>query len=159
VVGEFGASAGHPGPASVGLPAVIVQQILDQARAEDPNESCGVVIGTDNAANGGIALRYEKARNRAASPYLYDLHPDDLLRLTIETEDAGEAFWAIVHSHTHSPAQPSPTDIRQAVYPDALYMLVSLATEEADPASGAPSLRAWRIVEGEVFEVEIQVTK
>lgn len=150
--------AGHPGPASVELPAAIVQQIIDQARAEDPNESCGLVIGTANAADGGRAVRYEAARNRAQSPSLYDVHPDDLLRLTIATEDAGEAFWAIVHSHTHTPARPSATDIRQAVYPDALYVLVSLAAEEADPTSGSPSLRAWRIVGGDVFEVEVRVT-
>ena len=152
-------SAGHPGPPSIDLPAGIVQEIIDQARAEDPNESCGIVIGTANAADGGTALRYEPARNKAASPYLYDLHPDDLLRLTIATEDADEALWAIVHSHTHTPARPSPTDIRQAVYPDSLYMLVSLAPDEADPTSGSPSLRAWRIVGGAVFEVEVQVTK
>jgi proteasome lid subunit RPN8/RPN11 len=151
-------STGHPGPPSIDLPARIVQEIIDQARAEDPNESCGIVIGTANAADGGTALRYEPARNKAASPYLYDLHPDDLLRLTIATEDADEAFWAIVHSHTHTPARPSPTDIRQAVYPDSLYMLVSLAADEADPTSGAPSLRAWRIVDGAVFEVEVRVT-
>ncbi len=151
--------ADHPGPRSIELPAAIVQEIVDQARAEDPNELCGIVIGTANAADGGAALRYEPARNMAASPYLYDLHPDDLLRLTIATEDADEAFWAIVHSHTHTPARPSPTDIRQAVYPDSLYMLVSLAAEEADPTSGSPSLRAWRIVDGAVFEVEVLVTR
>jgi proteasome lid subunit RPN8/RPN11 len=156
VVGD---PTGHPGPRSIELPAAIVQQIVDQARAEDPNESCGIVIGTANAAEGGTALRYEPARNRAASPYLYDLHPDDLLRLTIATEDADEAFWAIVHSHTHTPARPSPTDIRQAVYPDSLYLLISLAADEADPTSGSPSLRAWRIVDGTVFEVEVRVTR
>ena len=62
-------------------------------------------------------------------------------------------FWAIVHSHTHTPAVPSPTDIGLAFYPDALYVLVSLSDDQADPETGALSLRAWRIVDGDGPEV------
>ena len=68
-------------------------------------------------------------------------------------DDAGEAIWAIVHSHVRSTARPSPTDVGLAFYPDALYVLVSLDAAEADPVSGAESVRAWRIVDGRVFEV------
>lgn len=148
----------HPGPASAALPAEIVQELVDHARREDPNEACGVIIGDRYAAAGGRALRFESTRNKAASAYLYEIHPDDLLRLTIETDDADEVFWAIVHSHTHTPARPSPTDIRQALYPDALYILVSLAPDEADPTNPAPSVHAWRILDGEVHEVELTVS-
>jgi proteasome lid subunit RPN8/RPN11 len=136
----------------------LVQQLVDHARRDDPNEACGVIIGDRYAADGGRPLRFVATRNKAASPYLYEIDPDDLLRLTIETDDADEVFWGIVHSHTHTPARPSPTDIRQALYPDALYLLVSLSADEVDPTSGAPSIRAWRIVDGEVFEVELEVT-
>jgi len=125
------------------------------ARAEDPNEACGLIIGDRAAADGGVPLRFEPPRNKAASPFRYEIHPDDLLRLTIATDDADDAFWAIVHSHVRSPAYPSPTDLAQAFYPDALYVLVSLSEAEADQASGAPSLRAWRIVDGEVHEVAV----
>ena len=81
--------------------------------------------------------------------------PTDLLRLTIATDDADEVFWGIVHSHTHSPAVPSPTDVGLAFYPDALYVLVSLSEDAADPATGAPGIRAWRIVDGQVHEVAL----
>ena len=81
---------------------------------------------------------------------------DDLLRLTLETDDADEVFWAIVHSHVRSPARPSPTDIGAAQYPDALYILVSLADAEADPVSGERSVRGWRILDGAVHEVELR---
>jgi proteasome lid subunit RPN8/RPN11 len=91
-------------------------------------------------------------RNPAASPYRYSIDPDDLLRLTIETDDANEVFWAIVHSHVASPARPSPTDLRESHYPDSLYLVVSLDPSEA-AADGTPSLRAWRIVDGGVHEV------
>ena len=159
MVGEVASGeASHPGPASVGLPAPIVQALIDHARAEYPNEGCGVIVGDRPAADGGRALRWEPCRNRAASPYRYEIDPDDLLRLTISTEEADETFWAIVHSHTHTPARPSPTDTGLAFYPDALYVLVSLAADETDPTSGSPSVRAWRIVEGRVHEVELQVT-
>jgi proteasome lid subunit RPN8/RPN11 len=137
------------------LPAAIRTAIVEHARAEDPNEACGLVIGDRPAADGGSALRYEPARNRAASPYRYEIDPDDLYRLTIATDDADQTFWAIVHSHTHTPAVPSPTDIGLAFYPDALYLLVSLAPEEADASTGEPGVRAWRIVDGAIHEVAI----
>jgi proteasome lid subunit RPN8/RPN11 len=147
----------HPGPPEVVLPAAFVAAILEHARAEYPNEACGVIVGDRPAAEGGRPLRWVACRNRAASPFRYEIDPADLLRLTLETDDRGEAFWAIVHSHVRSPARPSETDRRLAFYPDALYLLVSLAAGEADPTSGAPSLRAWRIVDGEVFEVGLRV--
>jgi proteasome lid subunit RPN8/RPN11 len=159
VVGAAGDQApAHPGPASVSLPASIVQRLIDHARSEYPNEACGLIVGDGPAATGGRPRRWEPCRNAAASPFRYEIHPDDLLRLTIATEDAGETFWGIVHSHTHTPARPSPTDLGLAFYPDALYVLVSLATDEADPTSGTPSVRAWRIVDGMSHEIELLVS-
>jgi proteasome lid subunit RPN8/RPN11 len=143
-------TASHPGPTSVELPADMVQAMIDHARAEYPNEMCGLIVGDRPAAGGGRALRWEPTRNRAASPMRYDIHPDDLLRLTIATEQADEEFWAIVHSHTHSPARPSSTDIGLAFYPEAIYLLVSLAEDE-------PAVAAWRIVDGTVYQVELVV--
>jgi [CysO sulfur-carrier protein]-S-L-cysteine hydrolase len=145
----------HPGPREVALPDAVAAAIVDHARTEYPNEACGVVIGTGSAADGGLALRFEPARNAAASPLRYEIDSADLLRLTLEADDADEAFWAIVHSHVRSAARPSPTDVGLAFYPDALYVLVSLAESEADPTTGRPGLRAWRIVDGDVHEVAL----
>ncbi len=141
----------HPGPASVEIPAAIVEAVVEHARAEDPNEACGIVVGDRPAAAGGRALRWEPTRNKAASPFRYEIDPDDLLRLTVTTDDADETFWAIVHSHVRTAARPSPTDVRLAFYPDALYLLVSLASDR-------PEIRCWRIVSDRVFEVELKVT-
>jgi len=137
------------------LPAAIRDALVAHARAEYPNEACGLIVGDRPAADGGTASRFEATRNKAASPYRYEIHPEDLLRVTIETDDADEVFWGIVHSHTHTPAVPSPTDIGLAFYPDALYLLVSLSDDEADPATGDVSVRAWRILDGEVAEVAL----
>ena len=145
----------HPGPAAVVVPSPIREAIVAQARAEYPNEACGLIVGDAPAADGGGALRYETTRNKAASPYRYEVDPPDLLRLTIETDDADEVFWGIVHSHTHTPAVPSPTDIGLAFYTEALYLLVSLSEDEAGP-DGTPSLRAWRIVDGAMHEVAVR---
>jgi proteasome lid subunit RPN8/RPN11 len=135
----------------------MVQALIDHARAGVPNEACGLIVGDRPAADAGRALRWEPVRNAAASPYRYEIHPDDLYRLTIATDDADEVFWGIVHSHTHTPAVPSPTDIGLAFYPDALYILVSLAEDEAGGATRLPSVRAWRIVDGAVHEVALDI--
>jgi proteasome lid subunit RPN8/RPN11 len=157
VVSEEGTLvAGHPGPASVLVRDALRDALIEHARREYPNEACGIVVGDRPAADGGVALRFAVTRNEEASPLRYRIDSQDLLRLTLETDDADEVFWAIVHSHVRSPARPSPTDIGAAQYPDALYILVSLADAEVDPVSGEPSVRGWRIVDGAVHEVELR---
>jgi [CysO sulfur-carrier protein]-S-L-cysteine hydrolase len=146
----------HPGPPAVRLPRAIADAIIVQARAELPNEACGIVTGSAYAADGGAPLAYEACRNRAGSPYRYEIHPDDLYRVIVGGDDAGLVPWAIVHSHVRSEARPSGTDVGLAFYPDALHVLVSLAEDQAGP-DGAPSLRAWRIVERTVHEVALEV--
>ena len=148
----------HPGPASVELPDAIRSAIVAHALASVPNEACGLIIGDRPAAEGGRALRWVPLANTAASPYRYEIEPEDLPRLTIELDDADQVIWAIVHSHVASPARPSPTDVRQSFYPDALYVIVSLRPEEADPATGAESVRAWRILDGAVHEARVRAS-
>ncbi len=150
---------GHPGPATVRLPAAIVQALIDHARAESPNEACGLIVGDGPAAAGGRALRFEPTRNALASRYRYEIHPDDLYRLTIATEDADEAIWGIVHSHTHTEPVPSATDIGQAFYPDALHLLVALWEDDPGGSSKTPGVRAWRIVDGTIHEVVLDVVE
>lgn len=134
---------------AVRLPRGIAEAVVTHARAEDPLEACGLVTGTAPAAEGGTPLRYVACRNAAASPVRFSIHPDDLLRVTIETDDAGEAFWAIVHSHVTTAAVPSATDVGRAQHPEALYLIVSLAEE--------PALRAWRIGDGATREVGLEI--
>jgi [CysO sulfur-carrier protein]-S-L-cysteine hydrolase len=145
----------HPGPASAVLPKGLRAEIVEHAGREEPNEACGLIVGSATPAEGGQALRFVPTRNAASSPYRYEIDSIELLAVTLETERNDEEIWGIVHSHTLSPAQPSPTDIGLAFYPDSLYLLVSLAESEADAASGEPGIRAWRILDGEVFEVEL----
>jgi proteasome lid subunit RPN8/RPN11 len=133
------------------IPAAVADELLAHARAEVPNEACGILSGS---AAEGRATTYHPARNADASPYVYTVHPDDLVRIVLGIEDAGEDLVAIFHSHTHTPAEPSPTDRRQAMYPDALYLLASLMDPAATPTQ---ALRAWRITEGESAEISLQI--
>jgi proteasome lid subunit RPN8/RPN11 len=145
----------HPGPATAVLPAEIRAEIVEHARRDEPNEACGLIVGSSTPADGGVALRFVPTQNAASSPYRYEIDSIELLAVTLEAERNDEEIWGIVHSHTHTPARPSPTDIGLAFYPDSLYLLVSLAASEADPATGEPGVRAWRIVDGEVYEVTL----
>jgi [CysO sulfur-carrier protein]-S-L-cysteine hydrolase len=141
----------HPGPASIVLSADLVEAIVAHARAEYPNEACGIIVGDVDPVLGGAARRFVPMRNVMASPFRYQIDPLELLRLDDEIEDQGEAYWAIVHSHVRSAAYPSPTDVRQAaIYTQPIYLLVSLEADE-------PALGAYRILDGTIFPVELRV--
>lgn len=129
----------------------LAEELLAHARAEAPNEACGILAGS---LADGRATSYHPARNADASPFVYTVHPDDLVRIVIGIDDAGEDLVAIFHSHTHSPAVPSPTDRRQAMYPDAFYLLATLADANAKPMQ---ALRAWRIRDDTATEVPLRI--
>jgi proteasome lid subunit RPN8/RPN11 len=120
--------------------------IVAQAREEAPNECCGVLAGRD-----GRVEKLFRALNDEKSPYRYNVEPHDLLRIYRECDASGWDFLAIYHSHTHTEAYPSPTDVRLAAWPESTYIIVSLA----DPEN--PVLRAFRIQDGRVSEEELRI--
>jgi [CysO sulfur-carrier protein]-S-L-cysteine hydrolase len=124
----------------------MVDEMVAHARAEAPNECCGMIGGRD-----GSATSIHRARNAEESPLRYVIHPTDQLRIMEEIEARGEELAAIYHSHTGSPAYPSQTDINLAEnWPDPLYVICSLADRE-------PELRAFAIRDGEVEEVTLEL--
>jgi proteasome lid subunit RPN8/RPN11 len=127
------------------IPQQIHEELLAHAREEAPNECCGLIGGND-----GVAKTVYRARNAEASPLRYNLDPQDQFRIMTEMDEKGEELSAIYHSHTASPAYPSQTDINLAAYPDAVYLIVSLA-------EGERALRGYRIEDGEVTEVDLAV--
>ena len=146
-------SGQHPAQRPIGLTILrpIADAMLTHSHAELPNEACGILSGS---LADGIASSFHPARNAEASPLRYSVHPEDLVRIVFEIEDAGRDLVAIFHSHTRSAAVPSATDRRAAMYPDAFYVLASLADPEASPES---ALRSWRIHGGQSFEVPLNV--
>ena len=127
------------------IPADIREAMIAHAREELPNEACGLLAGPEGRAE--HVFRMQNADN---SPMTYRLDSAEQLRVFNEIEDKGWEIAAIYHSHTHTEAYPSETDRRQAFYPDAHYILVSLA--EPDPA-----VRAYTIRHGEIEEQELRV--
>jgi proteasome lid subunit RPN8/RPN11 len=123
-----------------------IDEMVAHARDDVPNECCGVVSAVD-----GTAQLVYRAINAAASPLRYEIDSADFLRIYNLIDDADQEVGAIYHSHTRSAAYPSQTDINLALWPDALYIIVSLAEEE-------PDVRAFAIVDRKVEEVTLEVT-
>jgi [CysO sulfur-carrier protein]-S-L-cysteine hydrolase len=124
----------------------LLDEIVVHAQDEAPNECCGLIAGSD-----GKAIRVHRARNEFASPMRFNVHPQDLIRITTEIEDRGEELAAIYHSHPRSDAYPSQTDINLAAnWPDPVWLICSLAGSE-------PVVRAFRIRDEGVEEVELDV--
>jgi proteasome lid subunit RPN8/RPN11 len=123
-------------------------EIVAHAIEGYPYEACGLLAGppgTDSVA------RFYPCRNSAASARVYTVDPRDHLHAERDAEDHGWEIIGVLHSHTHTEAYPSPTDVRQAPDPAWHYAIVSLR-DEADP-----SLRSHRIVDGEVTEEAVHV--
>lgn len=115
----------------------LADQMITHALQENPNECCGLLAGRD-----GQVEQVYPAVNAAHSPYRYDIDSRELLHLfqAIEWGDEPRAVMGNYHSHTHSEAYPSPTDVNEAhLGPDAVYLLISLQ------APGRPEIRAFRI--------------
>ena len=123
------------------------EEMLEQALQEFPNECCGLIV-----ANGdGRPVRVYPMTNADASPATYRLDGKEQLRVFDELDEKGWELFAIYNSHTHSEAYPSETDRRLALYPEALYMVLSLADREN------PVIRSFRITDGEVEEEELSI--
>ena len=120
------------------VPPDVRRALVEHAQEEDPNEACGLVVLKD-----GVAQRYERGRNGAASPYRFELEvAPDLWFL----EDEGYEL-AVFHSHLSSPPRPSRTDVENiGLWQDRPYLILSLGTGE---------LAAWQITDGEISPLSL----
>ena len=141
-----------PGPPVV-VPADLAEEMIEHCRATRPHEACGIL-----AAQSGSVVHVFKMVNAAHSALRYALDPREQYLVYRALDEKGWDLGAVFHSHTHTEAYPSPTDIRLASE-DVPYVIVSLAE---DP----PRIRAFRILKdhwtaatGEVSEVEVVVRR
>ena len=130
----------------------LVDSIVAHARADHPDEACGVIAGP---AGSDQPVRFIPMVNAVRCPTLYEFDSKDLLRLYREMDDRDEIPVVIYHSHPATQAYPSITDITQASESDAHYVLVSI--RETGPLEGPFEFRSFRIVDGEVTEEEISI--
>jgi proteasome lid subunit RPN8/RPN11 len=127
--------------------------IIAHARADHPDEACGVVAGP---AGSDRPERFIPMANAARSPTFYEFDSGDLLKLYREMDERDEEPVVVYHSHTSTEGYPSRTDISYASEPNAHYVLVS--TRDTD-GLGDFQFRSFRIVDGVVSEEEVVVVE
>jgi proteasome lid subunit RPN8/RPN11 len=122
------------------VPAAVRSELARHAQEEQPNESCGLLVVRD-----GIAERYERGRNAAASPYRFELEVDPELWFL---EDEGYEL-AVVHSHLSSPPRPSRTDVENVgLWQGKPYLIYCVARDE---------LAGWTIADGRIDPLALVV--
>jgi [CysO sulfur-carrier protein]-S-L-cysteine hydrolase len=120
-----------------------------------PDEACGLLAGPMQGDGAGIEPTGEvhavhPCRNADQSARTYTVDSRDYLRAMRDAEANGDEIVGVWHSHTHTDAYPSTTDVRQAVDPAWAYVIVSLK-------HGEPVLRAYRIRDGAIAELPVEV--
>ena len=125
-------------------------EMIAHSQEHDPNECCGILSGNDETVK-----KLYRITNATPSPFRYQMDPQDFLNAMQDGDNNGWDMLAFYHSHTHSPAYPSQTDVRMALESwmlDVYYILVSLENK------AEPQIRAFHIdEEGEITEEEYQV--
>jgi proteasome lid subunit RPN8/RPN11 len=130
------------------IDSVLFKEIVEQGLREFPNECCGVIAADDDGP-----VKVFPARNIDASPATYRLDGKDQLRIADEIDERGWQTWGFYHSHTHSEAYPSPTDRRQAFYPETRYLILSLEDREH------PVMRSFFIRDEAVTEEDLMIVR
>jgi proteasome lid subunit RPN8/RPN11 len=129
---------------SIAIASDALDAIVAHARREAPNECCGLLVGWPGRIDESIA-----ATNLAASPSRFLLDPGDHIAVNRRLRGSGREVMGAYHSHPHSPADPSPTDVAEAYYPNFVYLIVSLAD------SSRADVRAFKIRDGQVTLVTL----
>jgi len=134
------------------LDSTLLDAVIAHARADHPDEACGVIAGPEGS---DTPTRFIPMVNAARSPTFYEFDSRDLLALYRDMDDRDEVPVVIYHSHTATEAYPSRTDISYASEPEAHYLLVS--TRECGNDEGPVEVRSFRIVDGVVTEEPVEV--
>ena len=123
----------------------VLEAIVRHVEACAPNEGCGLIVGKNR-----VGERLSPMTNVLASSVAYEMDPAELIRTLRHARESGDELIAIYHSHPQGPPALSKTDIERAYYPQAAQIIVSLET------LNSPVVRAFRIVDGEPFEIELR---
>ena len=132
--------------------ADLLAAMVSHARADHPDEACGVIAGPSGSDR---PERHIPMLNAARSPTFYEFDSGDLLALYRELDEKDEVPVVIYHSHTATEAYPSRTAVALAGEPEAHYVLIS--TRETGPAEGPFEFRSFRIADGVVTEEPVVV--
>jgi proteasome lid subunit RPN8/RPN11 len=128
------------------LDGATLAALIEHARSDFPYEVCGLLAGI-----GGRLTRHYRIPNAARSMTFYNMDARELLAAMNDMDDNEWDLLGIYHSHTHTEAYPSATDVELAFYANAVYLIVSLQDRER------PVVRAFDIVDGVVTERTVVV--
>lgn len=134
------------------------EEIVEHGRSDHPYEVCGLLAGRRGRPESGDGPEATPAKvealyripNAARSMTYYSMEPKAMLHAFHDMDDRGLDLLAIYHTHTHTEAFPSPTDVELATYPDAVYLICSLQDDE-------PVMRAFDIVRSRITERALHV--
>lgn len=140
------------------IPKTIIDEMITQAQREAPNECCGLLAGKEKLVSeiykiGNLPSDDPAVADLKVPPdrrFRYVMDPKEQLRAFKTMRTNGTELLAIYHSHPHSPAYPSATDVRLAFYADSFYLIISLEKEK-------PEIRAFRIIDQKIIEATIAV--
>lgn len=130
------------------IPNKIFEEIIQEANAQLPIEACGILAGTD-----GLIEKYYKMTNADESRVHFELLPDEQFEVIKDIRAAGSRMLAIYHSHPDAPARLSQEDIRLALTPGVVYLILSL--QQCDE----PILKGFVVEDNKAVEVSIEIIK
>lgn len=129
------------------IPQTVIDQIGEHVIAGYPHEACGLLVGKGSL---GEVLEFHPTENVAKSARVYTINAKQHLLIERDAEGRGLEVMGVVHSHTHTEAYPSPTDVAQAPDPTWHYMIVTLKR-------GVPEPRNYRIVGETITETPLTI--
>jgi [CysO sulfur-carrier protein]-S-L-cysteine hydrolase len=129
------------------LSAASYEQMVGHCLSGLPDEACGLLVGS---YLGDEATHLFPTANAAASAVIYQIDPKEMLGIDRQAQALGADIMGVFHSHTHTDAYPSPTDVAQALDPGWHYVLVSLRDTH-------PVVRSYTIVDGVITEEPVEV--
>lgn len=128
------------------IPSNIFGRMVEQAKAEAPVEACGILAGSD-----GKVEKFYKMTNADKSCVHFMMEPKEQFTVVKDIRSAGLKMLAIYHSHPATPARPSAEDIRLALTPDVIYVIVSLQDAKC------PNVKGFLVENGNVTDVSVRI--
>jgi proteasome lid subunit RPN8/RPN11 len=127
------------------IAADLRRQLVEHARQAAPGECCGLLVGTSSRV-----VRCVPTANLDPSPSRYQVDPAAHIRLNRELRRSGLGVVGVYHSHPRGPAEPSPSDVAEAHYPEFVHIIVSSLEDDH------PEIRAYRIIRGIVAPIRLE---
>jgi proteasome lid subunit RPN8/RPN11 len=128
------------------IPKEMFSQMVSHARKEAPIEACGILAGRDK-----VTERYYRMQNTDHSEEHFLMDPNEQYKIIMDIRNSGFQMLAVYHSHPKTPARPSKEDIRMALTPDVIYLIISLADAHN------PAIRGFLIDDSNVTEVPVKI--